>query len=101
MKTFIDLCLSGDAFIDEIDDYIDKWHEAEDESLELFEYLGMTAKEYELWLKEPQILAIIVSAQERNISLEDAMRDEVFELAARSDKADQLIAIREWLAKKQ
>ncbi|MDO7360404.1 MULTISPECIES: hypothetical protein [Acinetobacter] len=100
MKTFIDLCLSGDVFIDEIDDYIDKWHDGEGENLELFEFLGMTADEYELWLKAPQQLATIISAKERGISLDEAMNDEVFELAARADRADQLIKIKEWLARK-
>lgn len=100
MKKFIDLCLSGDAFLDEIDDYIDQWHEGEGEDLELHEFLGMSEEEYNLWLKCPKQLATIVSARERSISIEEAMNDEVYELVARADKADQISRIKEWLAKK-
>jgi hypothetical protein len=37
------------------DDEIDEWHNSDSE-LTLYEYLGLTKKEYEIWLKEPHIV---------------------------------------------
>ena len=100
MKTFIDLCISGDAFDDEIDDFIERWHEGEGEHLELHEYLGMNEDEYSLWLKCPKELATIISAKRGNIPLLQAMNDEIYALAARADKADQILKIKAWLKEK-
>lgn len=100
MKTFIDLCISGDAFDDEIDDFIEKWHEGEGESLELHEFLGMTESEYRLWLACPNQLATIISAKRGNIPLDQAMNDEIYAFAARADKADQILKIKAWLKEK-
>ena len=100
MTTFIDLCISGDAFIDEIDDFIDKWHNGDGEDLELHEFLGMSDEEYSLWLACPSQLATIISAKRSNISLYQAMNDEIYALAARSDKANQISEIKAWLKAK-
>ena len=29
MSSFIEMCLSGDALPDDIDDFVDKWHESD------------------------------------------------------------------------
>jgi hypothetical protein len=44
MKKFIDLCVSGEATVEEIDNYIDAWHES-DANEELHEFLGLSKDE--------------------------------------------------------
>ncbi|WP_445345777.1 hypothetical protein [Acinetobacter bohemicus] len=101
MVTFIDQCLSGDVFLDEIDNFIDKWHEGEaGEDQELFEYLGMSENEYILWSSMPSILPQIIYARRNHSSIEDVLYENQYKIAARSEKADQLNSIRSWLKKK-
>ena len=60
-KTFIELCMEGKAKVEDIDDYIDRWHIAEQETeLELYEFLGMSRLEYAAWLSNPSSLSSIV-----------------------------------------
>lgn len=60
ITTFIEKCLNGDVLCDDIDDYIDIWHESDSED-ELFEFLGMTREEYALWVKDPDALPQIIA----------------------------------------
>lgn len=65
-KSFIEKCINGNASLDEIDDYIDAWHDSDsDMELELHEYLGMTWKEYSIWAIKPSLLAEIVNARKQ------------------------------------
>jgi hypothetical protein len=61
-RTFIQLCLAGDADPDAIDDYIDRWHDS-DTMLPLAEYLGMTHAEYVRWAVDPGSLDAILEAR--------------------------------------
>lgn len=61
MFNFIENCINGDALIYEIDDYIDSWHNS-DSSLELHEFLGMSLKEYALYLEDESYLPCIITA---------------------------------------
>lgn len=45
MSNFIELCRQGKVSPDELDDYVDAWHDS-DSALPLHEYLGMTQEEY-------------------------------------------------------
>lgn len=65
MCNFIQDCLTGDALLEEIDDYIDKWHDGESD-LPLHTYLGMSRDEYGTWLESPDRLTYIVAAHKRN-----------------------------------
>jgi hypothetical protein len=48
-NSFIEKCINGDASLDEIDNYIDEWHDSDsDINLELHEFLGMSWEEYSL-----------------------------------------------------
>ena len=38
---------------DEIDDFVEKWHEDENATQELHEYLGMSWEEYSVWAAKP------------------------------------------------
>ena len=66
-KRFIDACLAGDAILDDIEDYIDFWHDNET-GVELYEFLGMTSGEYAKWINagEDTILCDIVESKNGN-----------------------------------
>jgi hypothetical protein len=96
-NSFIDKCICGDAFLDEIDDYIDSWHDDASENIELHEYLGMTVQEYSLWMTTPSILAFIVDARRQGRSLEKAPDQEIHALAARASSQREAHLIMEWL----
>jgi hypothetical protein len=64
--TFVEKCLSGEAVADEIDDYIDQWHE-ECGTGELYEFLGFTQEEYALWVDRPEALGQILDARKHHV----------------------------------
>lgn len=67
--TFMDLLLSGEALAQDVDNFIDTWHDAPDgsevASLSIEEFLGMTADEYRLWVEQPDSLRFIVAAHKQ------------------------------------
>ena len=68
-SSFIEKCINGDASLDEIDDYIDEWHDSDsDINLELHEFLGMTWEEYSLWAVKPSLLAEILNHRKQDVS---------------------------------
>ncbi len=71
-SNFISLCANGQLLPDKIDDYIDKWHDSDSE-LELYNYLGMTQKEYRLWVHAPDILGLIITAKKQNCSIDEVL----------------------------
>ncbi len=60
-NNFIELCLQGKTLLEDIDDYIDSWHES-DSSKPLHDFLGMTLKEYSLWVSDHDLLTNIINA---------------------------------------
>lgn len=67
-KSFVEQCINGNASLDEIDDYIDAWHDSDsDTEIELHEHLGMTWKEYSIWAIKPSSLAEIVNIRKREV----------------------------------
>ncbi len=67
-SSFIEKCINGDASLDEIDDYIDEWHDSNsDIDLELHEFLGMTWEEYSLWAVKPSLLADILNHRKQDV----------------------------------
>ena len=96
--SFIDVCISGDAFLDEVDDYVDAWHDDNTlEAVELYEYLGMTWQEYSLWITNPNILGSIVNARRKGLSLESAPAQEIHALAARASSKEEAQRVMSWL----
>lgn len=67
-ETFIELCLKGEVKIEDIDDFVDQWHDSEvPESLQV--YLGMDDQEYGLWLTRPDRLPEILSSRRNHTDL--------------------------------
>ncbi len=84
-ETFIDLCTKGFLLTDDIDDYVDMWHES-DNKKELYDFLGMTRQEYRLCVEDPDMIDHIIAARVQNCSLDDVLNkiDEL-PMAARAD----------------
>ena len=58
-RTFLGLCVSGEAKIEDVDDWVDRWHEG-DSIVPLHEYLGMTWEEYGNLILSSGVLVHIV-----------------------------------------
>jgi hypothetical protein len=66
-RSFIQLCLEDDARPDEIDDYVDRWHDGEGDG-SLAAFLGMTDAEYARWAEDPGSLDAILEARKESLS---------------------------------
>lgn len=74
LPSFIALAVGGRIDPDQIDDFVDRWHET-DGGGSLHDYLGLTNAEYALWLVEPDMLATIVRARAEVIPLPVMVHD--------------------------
>ena len=100
--SFLDLYSSGEASADDIDDFVDRWHDAQEpwaQNLELHEYLGMTHEEYEVWLCDPFALPAILDARRSGRALADVIADRYEALRAANSPADAtiLFSLGNWL----
>lgn len=66
MNTFIDKCILGEATPDQIDDYIEEWHNTSTE-LSLPDYLGITIAGYDMWIQNSKYIYDIVDDYKRGI----------------------------------
>ena len=99
----MDMALRGEAMFDEIDDFVDKWHECSDRH-KLSEFLGMSPDEYSLWLSDPSYIGLILAARHDERSLLEAVNDnysDLTKLAARSDKSEKVARLRAWIAEQE
>jgi hypothetical protein len=96
--TFLDRYLNGEVLAEDIDDFIDVWHE-NPAGKEIYEFLGMSEKEYSLWLRDPDALPHIARARRAGLPLEVALRTalEEFPIAARSANATKVDRLMRWL----
>ena len=53
-KTFMELYAEKKVSINEIDDFIDRWHKS-DEDIELYEFLGLSRKDYSVWISKGEL----------------------------------------------
>lgn len=100
--TYMDLLLDGQALLQDIDDFIDDWHDAPDGSWaashSLEEFLGMTPDEYTLWVERPESLRFIAAAHKAKqpVSAILASRDR-FGLVARASEQSEAHELLQWL----
>ena len=96
--SFIKACIGGDALLNEIEDYIEKWHNDPNDLGEVYEFLGMTRDEYFLWLEDPQILPFVVDAHKRGITVQQSLEEfNRLPLAARAANDEEARRIVKWL----
>lgn len=100
MANFIIDCLNGDALITEINDYIDVWHDSEDEDMPLHQFLGMTKREYELFVMDENYLGVIITAHREETAVFSLMQQQ-YHFAARSNNARKTEAIERWLKQEE
>lgn len=97
MSSFIDMCLKGEALLEDIDDYVDKWHESAGD-VPLHRFLGMTHKEYELWVADPDVLPFVVKAHRDKRDIYELVEmSQSLPLAARSGGLDRAKKLIRWL----
>lgn len=68
-KTFIELCVSGDALPHEIDDHIEQWHnlaKLNDMDMNLSAHLGFTHDEYSEWILNPEVIDSIIASRSQS-----------------------------------
>jgi hypothetical protein len=96
--TFVEKCLAGEALIDDIDDYFDRWHEGEgDPDTSLAQFLGFTDIEYRLWAEKPNLLPFILNARKGGVSLANARDYHATRLAARDLPVEDVEELTQWL----
>lgn len=96
---FMSLALNGQVLIDEIDDFVDAWHDG-DSDLELSEFLGMTLEEYSLWASDGSMIDLILLARKNAISIKKAVNDNIAasnRLAARAGDARRIARLQKWI----
>ncbi|HXH45292.1 MAG TPA: hypothetical protein VNK51_15755 [Bradyrhizobium sp.] len=96
---FIDLCLSGNALIEEVDDFVDRWHESP-EKRTLRDFLGMSDAEYSLWINDPDVLPFVIISRRERRPFVKVVNDNYYSnarLAARSDQGVKVRLLKEWL----
>jgi hypothetical protein len=99
-QTFVAACLSGRAFLSEVDDYVDSWHDSEGDVGELYEFLGMTADEYRLWVERPDSLRFILAARKNGIPVHDLFLERGgLMAAARAEERSEAVQVLRWLIK--
>lgn len=97
-KSFVELCLEGDALMDEIDDYVAEWHRSSSKLSDIHQFLGMTRDEYALWVSEPDSLAYIVAAHRQNRPVRSVVEEiNRLPMAARAADQRQAERVMEWL----
>lgn len=99
-STFIDLALNGYVLSDEINDFVEAWHESNAEN-EIYQYLGMSFDEYSLWVSDPESMDVIISARRDGRPLREAVNDNIQfreRIAARADEAGKLAILSKWIA---
>ena len=99
-SSFMTLALSGRVISDEIEDFVEAWHES-DSMDELHVFLGMKFEEYSLWASDPDTIDVILSARHDGRSLREAVNDNLRvqeRIAARADEAGKLATLSKWIA---
>jgi hypothetical protein len=98
-RTFMSLVLDGYRLPEEIDDFVDEWHEGNGE-IPLHEFLGMTPEEYGLWIQGGQFLNLIIAARHARKPLRAFANDNLADhrrLAARADRSWNMERLKQWI----
>jgi hypothetical protein len=71
-STFVAQCLEGEATLDDIEDFVEAWHEGDDPR-ELHEYLGLSWDEYALSVERPHALRFVLFSKKHDVPLTDVL----------------------------
>ena len=100
--SYMEQLLQGKALLEDIDDFVDAWHDAPDDSkissLSLEEFLGMSADEYRLWVERPESLRFIAAAHRNKQPVAAILKKEDrYGLAARAEDQGEAHELSRWL----
>lgn len=96
--SFVELCLEGNALEEEIEQFVEDWHEGrEGADMELHEYLGMSWEEYQIWATTPSVLPFVLAARKRGTSLDQELASDRFAMAARAGSVSEATKVEAWL----
>ena len=98
-KNFIELCLTGNALVDEVDDFVDRWHDSPGK-LSLRDFLGMSEIEFSLWVNDPDVLPYVILSRREQRPFAQVVNDNYYgnaRLAARSDQGKKIRILKDWL----
>jgi hypothetical protein len=90
----------------DIDDWVEEWHETGGapmgSAMSLAEYLGMSSREYDLWVEEPAALRVLIAAHRQNLGVEELLKSRTkLALAARSAAdRDAVSSLIRWLVER-
>lgn len=60
MTTFIEAVRGKTATPEQVDDWVDRWHNGEGDGLTLRQFLGLTEQQYAEWMRNPAVLASFI-----------------------------------------
>lgn len=98
--SFLNLYRRGKVSADQIDDFIDDWHQSDDsEQRSLAEFLGMTEDEYSVWLASHQVLPLLAAARQDGRSVVETVRRHLADLQRAALPADEtaIYILSHWL----
>lgn len=95
MSNFITDCINGDALTSDVDNYIEMWHKGDGE-MPLYAFLGMSKREYNLFIQDETYLAWIISAHMEGKVIEDFVKNHIA-MVARSDSHAKSERLQRWL----
>ena len=80
-KPFLELCRDGKVSGQQIEDFIEAWHNLDDtEECPLAEFLGMTEDEYTVWMASRKTLPAIIAARQQGRPLVELVEEHLAEL---------------------
>lgn len=96
-ETFVAACLAGRALLEDVDDWIDAWHDGPS-TTDLDTFLGFEAAEGALFAERPEALRFIIASRRLRRPVTDLLvgRDE-YSLAARAVDTAAAHGVVEWL----
>lgn len=100
LLTFVDACLQGRAFLADVDDWVDTWHDTDfsGEEPTLDEFLGFSADEGRLWVEKPEALGAIIAARHSRVPVDEVLESRSsYALAARSVSPSDANDVLTWL----
>lgn len=76
-KKFIEKCILDNSYIEKYNDYVEKWQlvvldkKSPESELELYEFLGLTQEEYDIWSNLPSFGLQYIVNQKRKLYIDN------------------------------
>ncbi|MDR7167570.1 hypothetical protein J2W56_001289 [Nocardia kruczakiae] len=101
-SNFVDAVLAGSALAEDVDDWVDQWHDAEGciagEAVPIWGYLGMTRDEYALWVEQDDALRFVIAAHRYDTPVDELLVSKKdYALAARAQDSGAAEKVLNWL----